>query len=91
MYSVEAGSPNITGGFSCRSSWATNKNGGWDYKTGAFSGNTGTYPKQDASISDGWGPRLGNLEFRASLSSSIYGNSETVTPSSLKTLLLIRY
>lgn len=31
------------------------------------------------------------ITLNASRSSSIYGNSETVTPSSLKTLLLIRY
>lgn len=77
---INAGLPNITGSFSTRDAWAQNSNGAWGTKTGAFSSNTGTYSKQDASISGGYGPRVGNLTFKASDSNSIYGASSTVQP-----------
>ena len=77
---ISAGLPNITGAFSARDAWAQNGNGAWGTKTGAFASNTGTYSKQDASIAGGWGPRVGNLTFKASDSNSTYGASSTVQP-----------
>ena len=38
-----------------------------------------------------WSLRGGMLTFDASLSNTIYGSSATVTPESLKTLLILKY
>ena len=35
--------------------------------------------------------RIGTLSFMASLYNTIYGNSSTVTPKSLKTFMLVKY
>lgn len=77
---VEAGLPNITGTISMRDSATLNSSGAWTTKTGAFKSNTGNYSIIQASASGGWGPRQGNINFKASDSDSIYGNSTTVQP-----------
>lgn len=78
---VEAGLPNIVGTFSTRDSGGTYNDGEtWNTKTGAFSGNTGTYSHVQASAAGGWGPHQGVLTFDASKANSIYGNSDTVQP-----------
>ena len=77
---VEAGLPNITGTISMRDSATINSSGAWTTKTGAFKSNTGNYSIVQASASGGWGPRQGNIDFKASDSDSIYGNSNTVQP-----------
>lgn len=81
---LPAGLPNITGSFSTRDSGGSNGSGPWNTKTGSFSGNTGTYNMVQASAAGGWGPRNGVLNFNASLSNSIYGNSNTVQPNAVR-------
>ena len=87
---VEAGLPNISGSFSTRDSGGTYNDGeAWNTKTGAFSGNTGTYNHVQASAAGGWGPHNGVLSFDASRSSAIYGSSDTVQPQSIKGYIYI--
>ena len=78
---VEAGCPNITGG------WEDQSGGnGAVPKTGAFSGSVGS----KGSI--GWGTSAGSvstIDFNASNSNPIYGNSTTVQPQTIKALYYI--
>ena len=78
---VEAGCPNITGG------WGDQSGGnGAVPKTGAFSGSVGS------KGSAGWGTSAGSvstIDFNASNSNPIYGNSDTVQPQTIKALYYI--
>lgn len=78
---VEAGCPNITG------SWGDQSGGnGAIPKTGAFSGSVGS------KGSAGWGTSAGSVstvDFNASNSNPIYGNSTTVQPQTIKALYYI--
>lgn len=78
---VEAGCPNITGG------WKDQNGGnGAVPKTGAFSGSVGS------TGSNGWGTSAGSvstIDFNASNSNPIYGNSDTVQPQTIKVLYYI--
>lgn len=79
---VSAGLPNITGnllGF-CRSGYYT--------PTGAFTITEVGVASEGASRNAPWS---GVLNFYASLSNPIYGNSDTVQPPSLKVKYLIKY
>lgn len=78
---VEAGLPNITGGWNDQ-----NGGNGAIPKWGAFSRSTGE------SWSSAWGSNAGTVSsvlFDASRSSSIYGNSSTVQPQTIKVLYYI--
>ena len=78
---MEAGLPNITGSVSKLpqyDAWAL---------SGAFA--RGTRSTNDGNLSPGTG--LGELTFDASLSSSIYGPSATVTPLSLSSIFVIKH
>ena len=76
---VKAGLPNITGGIGWVWSWTGDA---W----GAF------YLSNSANSPQGSGMNLGrDFNFNASRSSSIYGSSSTVTPSSLKVGFYISY
>lgn len=76
---MEAGLPNITGSYN----WGTTI---LVESSGALTG--GSYSKgYGNATTHSWG----GIKLDASLSNSIYGNSETVTPKSLTTFLLIKY
>ena len=76
---LSAGLPNITGAFI----------GVVQGGTGAFS--TGSNTTSYVGPANSNNLRQKRNTFDASLSNLIYGNSETVTPESLKALLLIKY
>lgn len=85
--SVSAGLPNIEGSFNNIPSAST---GGDSTTTGCVIRSS----KSKANVSyEGTSYRPSKLGFNidASNSNSIYGNSETVTPESLTTFLLIKY
>lgn len=74
---VEAGLPNITGMFECEGQTTTANNSfytSWD-KWGVHIGNEGAYTK--------------NITFDASRSNTIYGNSSTVQPQTIKAFVYI--
>lgn len=73
---VEAGLPNITGAVS---SWTT----------GALSDDSALYAYNGKGTYIGGGMSANGLAFDASLSSSIYGKSDTVQPNAVKKLLYI--
>lgn len=78
---VQAGLPNITGVITYITADNTNTNSG-DYPTrGAFRWLAHDYSSR-AALTSGSGSR--DLDFSASRSSPIYGNSDTVTPSHVK-------
>lgn len=75
---VEAGLPNITGGFSFSSYSGA---GGWLHvasATGAFGGRTGSGAVAQAGVAGYSGPIAVDMD--ASKESKIYGNSDTVQP-----------
>ena len=74
--------PNITGG----AGPIVVYNGGW--YSGALS-LIGVMKNQQGPSGNQQGG--GNINFDASRSSAIYGNSNTVTPLSLSTLMLVKY
>lgn len=79
---IAAGLPNINGTLS-------NFRGGTNAKTGAFSGS-----KTVADTFTGgaqWGGYIVTPNFDASHSNAIYGNSYTVQPPALQTLIIIKY
>lgn len=83
--SLSAGLPNIEGVISSNSSSTTNQTayeGGFTAQ-GAFSNST-TVRKTWAPEGTGGANFLGDLVFDASLSSSIYGNSDTVQPPAIR-------
>ena len=73
-----AGIPNITGSFG----WITDANCSGAYSRAQFAGNW-MYGMGDFSQY--------SVDFNASLSSSIYGSSTTVTPLSMSCLICISY
>ena len=80
---VEAGLPNITGGFGL---WGNGSSGTYASPYGAFSQTqdaSGSYAKSGSSAT------TGAADFNASRSSSIYGNSTTVQPQAIKVLYYI--
>ena len=87
---VQAGLPNITGNvakvLACNtgSQWSAVEAG-----TGAFSGTSSVSPNKTATGNGGWWSDTRTLNFNASDSSSIYGNSSTVQPQSIKVLYYI--
>lgn len=85
---IEAGLPNIKGEFRVYSNNSDPSIEGW---TGAFGKNkkaTGTYKYNDASVkTSSFEPSY--IDFDASRSSSIYGNSTTVQPQAIKVLYYI--
>ena len=78
---MAASAPNITG------TWHNStENGGWFEPTGCI---TRTYIMGDGvDGSNGWFDRM---TINASMSSSIYGASNTIRPISKSTIFLIRY
>lgn len=81
---MEAGLPNITG------SSSPFDTSGFLYDSGDTIG--AFYKGAQKSYITNVGPHLAyNLGFDASLSSSIYGSSNTVTPLSESTLILMKY
>lgn len=81
---MEAGLPNITGKYNIIVNY-TSVTGIWN-ASGAFY--KGSKENVGAAGSDGLG---GTLCLNASLSSSIYGSSSTVTPLSQSTLYVVKY
>lgn len=78
----EAGLPNITGTiFSSRLRSNTN-----EQKTGAFS-NSGSITKANTANNDGADTNSYSIDFDASLSNPIYGNSDTVQPQSVNVFI----
>lgn len=79
-----AGLPNITGGIISSTSYIFHRNGA----SGAFKivGTNGTGPALSKN-NDG----NNQIALDASLSSSIYGSSPTVTPLSLSSIFIIKY
>lgn len=77
--SVKAGLPNITGTLHAANIWNYVGQGSFKLTT-----ETGTYPL-------GSGRYTSTVQFDASLSSSIYGSSNAVTPLSQSTLMLLKY
>ena len=80
--SVEAGLPNVTG----EAGPIIIYNGGW--YVGALS-LIGVIKNQQGTSGNQQGG--GNINFDASRSSAIYGDSNTVTPLSLSTVMLMKY
>lgn len=78
---MEAGLPNITGTVGIR-------------PTLGFAGTTGAFYATNQNGADNYaqsGTANALTGFDASRSSSVYGNSDTVTPTSQSTLLCIKY
>lgn len=87
---IEAGLPNITG--TVRPADVANKS----YPTAMNSPNGAFHALQETttglySINSGESKYLNGLGIDASLSSKIYGRSETVQPAALQTLIIIKY
>ena len=78
----DAGLPNITGSFSTYD-YDTHSRAGAFYDNGALNSSG----KAGSSTDGEWS----NIGFNASLSNSIYGNSETVTPENVSVLYCIKY
>ena len=85
--SVEAGLPNITGSLKLTPAQTLSKN--VPYGAGMCS-KTMTSPTGDCNSGGNVQPTY-NAQFDASLSNSIYGNSNTVTPSSLSCKVILKY
>lgn len=81
---VEAGLPNITGKIGVNGLTQGNVNLS---KNGAFSGTVGNETMNGSTISSSNGNT--KINFNASLSNSIYGNSNTVQPQTIKVLYYI--
>lgn len=84
---VEAGLPNITGNFVINGDGANNRMMGMHSSTGAFYGTS--YGTVDAYTGSQGGSQGSIFNFDASRSSSIYGNSSTVQPQTIKVLYYI--
>lgn len=84
---LSAGLPNIKGNF--KSVFTVAKDNGTD-TTGAlqspYSKSKGNFGNLTSESAWGYG-----FKFNASLSNTIYGNSNTVTPESLAVLILVKY
>jgi len=78
---VEAGLPNITG----EVGWITGRPSAWGVKSGAFGNST----VGSAMGGSGSASSANDIDFDASLSNSIYGNSNTVQPQTIKVLYYI--
>ena len=60
-------------------------------KTGVFANSGSKQTSVNSANNDSAGTKSKSIDFDASLSNPIYGNSSTVTPKSLTTSLLIKY
>ena len=81
----EAGLPNITGGIDAVRTGPTGRNS----RSGAFSyGSEFSTTIRAGEAGDSWGS---NLVFNASKSNPVYGNSDTVQPPAITTMILIKY
>lgn len=87
---VEAGLPNITGELSPSKSNNDNTSTHWTlgYGSGAFSINSGTVKREPSVVNANKTDVIG-ATFDASRSSSIYGNSNTVQPQTIKAFYYI--
>ena len=83
--SIEAGLPNITGGF--------RPHGGNGLSVRDLSGAFSARPNGSSVTGIGGNTGTGNIgaNFNASLSNPIYDNSDTVTPLSLTTKIVLKY
>lgn len=79
---MEAGLPNITGAINGTVLWVASKRGCFSNSLDITENYTGTIALTK---------QISNIDFNASLVSSVYGNSSTVTPLSLFCKFYIHY